>query len=96
MWFFDLIFGLIYTILNFFSSIISALCIFTVGCAIWMRFKERKAFSDVMSDIDVFTKSNLGKFRFLLIVISLIGLLITSTTIHQLVGVHKIAVEAFL
>lgn len=93
MWFFDLVFGFIYKVLDLFSSIVTALCIFAVGCAVWLRIKERKAFSDSVSDIDTFTKSNLGKYRSLLIVISLIGLLITSTAIHQLVGVHNLELK---
>ena len=89
---------LIFRLLSYISSIAVTICVITFGYYIFIAIKgivtkEPISFSNWIAQIKDEVHGFAGNFTMVLLVISLISTLITSTTLHQLVGIHNLKIK---
>lgn len=88
----------IYRLLRYVSSISVTICVITLGYYIFTAIrslvqKQRISFSQWIEQIKIEVQGFAGNFTKVFLIVSLIAVLVTNTTLHQLVGIHNLKIK---
>ena len=89
----DIVFWSIYYVLYFIGIIVSGFCMLGIVCCVWSTLSKRMYFCECAHSLDSLANSLIGNIRLPLLAIGLLGALIISPTVHQLVGIHDLELK---